>query len=108
MSEVLFFSGPQVVRLLLAWVCLFFFALGHLPACVAAEIPVCEVIFPTAEGPEPRISTFFGPQNLGHFFEFWPSGTPSSPWEYFSDIRAENPVQGNPEMLDLEPYGPPW
>ena len=23
------------------------------------------------------------------------------------DIRAENPVQSEPEMLDLVPYGPP-
>ena len=50
----------------------------------------------------------FGPQHLGHFFDFWPSGGPSAPREYFPDNRAENPVPCAVEILDLVVYGPPW
>ncbi len=50
----------------------------------------------------------FCPPKRNTFLDLWPSGGPSGPREYFIDIRAENPVQSEPEMLDLVPYGPPW
>ena len=53
-------------------------------------------------------TNFLDPKILDILGNFWPPGGPYGPQDYFMDIRAENPVQGKPEMLDLEPYGPPW
>ena len=70
-------------------------------------IPWAFLTFP-GKIPDLGFGPIVGPQNLEHFLDFWPSGGPYGPQEYFIDIRAENPVQGKPEIVDLELYGPPW